>query len=290
MKEYDLSGCYSADYEDTSRHCYPHRAVVFKTLEALLNFSDLIVVADDSTPILNAAGQALRALKHVIISQPEKLKNQEVKELLKLAEESDTQIIFGEGYLTNPLLKIIQNQMSHPFWIEMNRGLFSGLEKMKTELPGYLRKDIEFILQCTEGEILKAHAKSGSVTGTEGVVGCQLEMDSGCVLSLNYFANAPATYHTLKINQQGSVITADFVKNSLMMESVGPDSGPQEISEFQRSPEEIRILEISKMIKSISGQDNQRFKENIKAILLTHGLMTKIKFPVLLPPQNKNFL
>ncbi len=284
MRDFGLSGIYLLNEKPEVSWSKQHRIIAFKTPEALFNLSDLVLVCGNPEIAFPMAGQALRALKQVLVQEPENMDACRQKELLKLAEESGSRIIFGEGYTAHPIVSLLGDRMHNPLRIEMNRSLFCQKEDLGTCLSALLRKDIEFLLRITHREIQKATARPLIYSGEEGVASCQLELDTGCVLSLNYFLHPGGASHRLTIHQSSSVLTVDFPENLLQIQPAGADARPEQILPPKETPEDSRTKEIHSLLLSLSGKNPCHFERNIKALLLSEGLVRKLRIPLPVHP------
>ena len=179
---YEISGCYAPDNSKSMVFARQYRLVSYSSIEALFKYTDAVDITDDFPEIMDLAEKSLKRLKHVNIAQPHLLTLNEIRYLVKLADESGVVLQLGAGYRYCSAYEELIKLEQRPRMIGIRHRLSS--ENIPSRIYRELSRDLDFVLGILHANICKVDVKTWAKReGSFDLFNCRLECDNGCSVS-----------------------------------------------------------------------------------------------------------
>ncbi len=181
---YDIAGCYAPDNRKSMVFARQYRLVSYSSIEALFKFTDAIDIAGSFPEATDLAEKCLKEMKHVYITQPYRLDIDEIKYLMKLANESGVVLQVGTGYRYCPVYESLSKIQQKPRIIDIRHNLLSGVDLL-SQLNFELVRDLDFVLGILHANISKIDVKTWTKSESYlDLLNCRIECDNGCSVNM----------------------------------------------------------------------------------------------------------
>ncbi|NJK94566.1 MAG: Gfo/Idh/MocA family oxidoreductase [Bacteroidales bacterium] len=110
---FELTGCFSPDYDKAKTFAANFGQIAYPTAEALFKYADVLIITDFSPDFLNITTKALKNFKHVLVTNPFLAGLDEIQYLRKLSEESRVIFQIAGGFNYNPYISGFINKTGY---------------------------------------------------------------------------------------------------------------------------------------------------------------------------------
>jgi len=221
--KFKLSAIFDID-EDRALMIAKQSCKVATTVSEIMDCADLVVVASPTETHFDYALQALRNSKHLFIEKPVACTVDEVKRLVRFAQEADVKVQIGHIERFNPAFVAAENLLVKPYLIQTNRSLKNNTPTSFTQLVlDHMLHDIDMVLHVVRQNIKRISATGYNVLHEyPDVVHARIEFDNGCVANLCTSLVSSVNAISSTIYQAGSVVEIDFIQKTSKITMTSP--------------------------------------------------------------------
>ncbi len=265
---FELTGCFSPDYNKTKSFASDFNLLAYPSAEALFNYADALIITEFSPDFLTITEKALKNFKHVLITNPFLAGLEEINYLRKLSEESGVLMQISGGFKFQPIASEVENKgcffadLKHSF--DRKNNVWSGFKYMQI-----LLNDISLLLTLLKGIPKKISSNSWELCDfNPEVLTVRIELDNGCVANLlvstiessnNFELNVYGTEGILKFGKMHSDI---FERNSDIVFELNHFSKNIENSYFTTQHHDIMFQALN-LVHGIKVKSSRYFSINI---------------------------
>jgi hypothetical protein len=137
---------------------------------------------------LSVLSKLIKQKKHVFIANPEELTLEQLFEIKKLEEESDTLIFLSARVARSEVFKTIVKKTKRPLLIDLQlvQQTVSPIVKIKNFLEKQIFIQLMAYLPMVSSGVRKISASSFLISGDDvSLVNARIEFENGCVLLIN---------------------------------------------------------------------------------------------------------
>lgn len=253
IPNFKFAGIFDFDMNEMKRLQEKHQVPYFRTIEDLIEQSDIVDIASPDIPHYEVASRALRKSRHVFIDRPLVGSLSEARKLVELAFEADVKVQIGHIERFKSAFTITHQNINQPNYIEAHRA--EPLRIMVSQqhvVLDMMIHDIDLILSVVNSGIKRIQARGHSISSSSlDMVNAHIEFDNGCIANLTSSKMAVKPSSTLQIYQDKQSYFIDFVSNSvqqirddghghvemipLQLKSENHDPLQNELESFQKS-------------------------------------------------------
>ena len=211
---YEITGCYAPENRQSMIFARHYRLISYSSPEALFKYADAIDIADNLPETMELAELSLKAMKHVLIAQPDWLNMDQIQYLKKLAEESDVILQLGTGYRYCPVHDMLAESMQMARVIDINHQLVND-NNLYTRLNMELSYDFDFVTSILKASIYKLDVKTWTKSEkSPDILHCRLECDNGCVINMiGYTITEGDPKLEITFTSSEAIVRADIFKS-----------------------------------------------------------------------------
>lgn len=280
IPNFDVIGLYSQDKEIGYQLSIDNKIKLYDSPNELLNDIDAVDIATSNEFNYFIAQHAVKKSKHIFFSSPIKNSLEELKNIIKLANESDVKIQIEKINRFNSSLNKAKEFIHNPKLIEIQRNIaFNSKQDQSREAIIFMIQDIELIF-----EIYNIPIKRIQTTGvynnsrfTNNMINVRIEFTNGSIASItnNFLTDKDllhGTYYqengTVNINFSKSTISLKLLQHDKVMSSkievVEEDHLEQELIEFVKSIE-------SNTFNTLTNEDE------LQTLLVAYKILSKVE-------------
>ena len=214
--QYEIVGCYSPENRQSMVFARQYRLISYSSPEALFKYADAVDIADNLPETMDLAECSLKAMKHVLIAQPDRLTMNQIQYLKKLAEESGVVLQLGTGYRYCPVYDTLTQLMQEAKVVDVKHRLVNGAD-LYARLNVELSYIFDFVTAILNANICKIDVKTWNTTeSSPDILHCRLECDNGCVINLVTYTIAEGDpMLEMTFTSSEAVIRADIFKSTI---------------------------------------------------------------------------
>lgn len=223
----DLVGFYdtqvtTAQYVENELH-----TTAFDTEDALIDASDIIVIATPTIYHFDLAKKIVEKKKHVFIEKPLTHTVAEAKNLMQLVKKHKVQVQVGHVERFNPAFLALGDTPVAPMFIEAHR--LANFNPRGTDVSVVLDlmiHDIDLILHWVKAKVKKIHASGVSVvSATPDIANARIEFENGCVANITASRLSIKQMRKVRLFQPDAYISLDFLeKNAQIIRLLGENT------------------------------------------------------------------
>lgn len=191
----------------------------FQNYSKLLEQVDALSIATPTETHYPLAKEALSAEKHLLIEKPITLTLSQADELLALAAKKKVILQVGHIERFNSALEAVVQQGKPPRFIECDRlGPFSSRVANVGVVIDLMIHDIDIVLSLVHSPIAAMDAVGLKVLTThEDIANARIRFENGAVANLTASRVTPETLRKIRIFQEDAYLSADYVKQELIV-------------------------------------------------------------------------
>ena len=186
IPEYQFTGIFDVSKEKVDQAIKDFGITAFKSLEELIDASDVVDVVTPTLSHYDCAVMAIKKSRHVFIEKPITNTLDEARELIELTKEANVKVQIGHVERFNPAFMAAQPYCKDPVFIETHR--LAQFNPRGTDVPVILDlmiHDIDIVLSIVNSEVKKINANGVSIiSDTPDIANARIEFHNGCVANL----------------------------------------------------------------------------------------------------------
>jgi predicted dehydrogenase len=199
----------------------------FATEDALIEASDIVVIATPTIYHFSLAKKIVEKKKHVFIEKPLTHTVAEAKVLMQLVKKHKVQVQVGHVERFNPAFLALGDIPVAPMFIEAHR--LANFNPRGTDVSVVLDlmiHDIDLILHWVNAKVKKIHASGVSVvSATPDIANARIEFENGCVANITASRLSIKQMRKIRLFQPDAYISLDFLeKNAQIIRLLGENT------------------------------------------------------------------
>ena len=258
-----------------NRHGVPY----YQNFMEILDEIDAAIVAAPTSEHFSITEKLLKEGKSVLVEKPMTDTVEQAEELVGLAKKN--KLIFQVGHLErfNPAVEALQDLISEPKFIEVQRlGSFSARSLDTNVVLDLMIHDLDIILDLIQDDV-KVIRSSGIHVLSEkfDIANARLEFESGCVATLTASRVHQGKVRNLRIFEPTAYYSINYIDQAV---KVFPLNGRQtDIKELKIKKEEPLKKELQNFIQCIGDGKTRKVSgdEGLRALRLAHKVLAEIE-------------
>jgi len=258
-----------------NRHGVPY----YQNFMDILDEIDAAIVASPTSEHFSITERLLTEGKSVLVEKPMTDTVEQAEELVGLAKKN--KLIFQVGHLErfNPAVEALQDLISEPKFIEVQRlGSFSARSLDTNVVLDLMIHDLDIILDLIQDDV-KVIRSSGIHVLSEkfDIANARLEFESGCVATLTASRVHQGKVRNLRIFEPTAYYSINYIDQAV---KVFPLNGRQtDIKELKIKKEEPLKKELQNFIQCIGDGKTRKVSgdEGLRALRLAHKVLAEIE-------------
>lgn len=258
-----------------NRHGVPY----YQNFMEILDEIDAAIVAAPTSEHFSITERLLKEGKSVLVEKPMTDTVEQGEELVGLAKKN--KLIFQVGHLErfNPAVEALQDLISEPKFIEVQRlGSFSARSLDTNVVLDLMIHDLDIILDLIQDDV-KVIRSSGIHVLSEkfDIANARLEFESGCVATLTASRVHQGKVRNLRIFEPTAYYSINYIDQAV---KVFPLNGRQtDIKELKIKKEEPLKKELQNFIQCIGDGKTRKVSgdEGLRALRLAHKVLAEIE-------------
>ncbi len=258
-----------------NRHGVPY----YQNFTDILDEIDAAIVAAPTSEHFSITERLLKEGKSVLVEKPMTDTVEQGEELVSLAKKN--KLIFQVGHLErfNPAVEALQDLISEPKFIEVQRlGSFSARSLDTNVVLDLMIHDLDIILDLIQDDV-KVIRSSGIHVLSEkfDIANARLEFESGCVATLTASRVHQGKVRNLRIFEPTAYYSINYIDQAV---KVFPLNGRQtDIKELKIKKEEPLKKELQNFIQCIGDGKTRKVSgdEGLRALRLAHKVLAEIE-------------
>ena len=211
---YEVVGFYDTDRENAKIVNRSFRVKSFKSIELLIEESDVIDIVSPTVSHFDCASLAIKSNKHVFIEKPITHTVLEAETLLNLSREAGVKVQVGHVERFNSAYIKAKEFVSKPLFIESHR--LAEFNPRGTDVPVVLDlmiHDLDIILKLVNSPVKSVQASGVSViSDTPDIANARIEFNNGCVCNLTASRMSLKNMRKSRVFQKDAYISIDFLE------------------------------------------------------------------------------
>ncbi len=256
-----------------------HGVSYYQNFMDILDEIDAAIVAAPTSEHFSITERLLKEGKSVLVEKPMTDTVEQAEELVGLAKKN--KLIFQVGHLErfNPAVEALQDLISEPKFIEVQRlGSFSARSLDTNVVLDLMIHDLDIILDLIQDEV-KVIRSSGIHVLSEkfDIANARLEFASGCVATLTASRVHQGKVRNLRIFEPTAYYSINYIDQAV---KVFPLNGRQtDIRELKIKKEEPLKKELQNFIQCIGDGKTRKVSgdEGLRALRLAHKVLAEIE-------------
>ena len=191
----------------------------YQNISDLIPFVDSLTIATPTETHYEVAKTALQAGKHLLVEKPITTTLEEADELISLAEAGHLILQVGHVERFNSAIAVVLNQQKFPRFIECHRlGPFSPRVANIGVVLDLMIHDIDIVLGLVKSPIQHLDAVGVKIlTHHEDIANVRIRFQNGAVANLTASRVTQETLRKIRIFQEETYLSLDYVKQELMI-------------------------------------------------------------------------
>jgi len=213
LEEADLQAVADIDFQKALQIGNRHGVRYFENYEDMIDEIDAAVVATDTSAHFKVSENLLRHGKHVLVEKPITETVEQGERLVELAAKKNLILQVGHLERFNPAVEAIENMISDPRFIEVQRlGSFSARSLDIDVVLDLMIHDLDIILALIKDEVVAIKSSGIHVVSEKtDIANARLEFKSGCVATLTASRVHQGKVRKLRIFEPTSYYSIDYI-------------------------------------------------------------------------------
>ena len=275
LEEAELKGVADIDFKKAVEIGNRHGVEYFENFEDMLDEIDAAIVSTPTSEHFSISMRLLNEGKSVLVEKPITETIEQAEQLVAKAKKSGAILQVGHLERFNPAVEAIENVISEPKFIEVQRlGSFSARSLDIDVVLDLMIHDLDIILALIKDEV-KVIRSSGIHVLSEkiDIANARLEFKSGCVATLTASRVHQGKVRKLRIFEPTSCYTVDYINQEV---KVFPLNGKQtEIKSLKIEKEEPLKKELKNFFRCIGDGKTKKVsgEEALRALRLAYSVL-----------------
>ena len=261
-----------------------HRVRVFRTVDELLPYVDVVSVAVPTSGHYVVVKSCLQAGKHVLVEKPIAVTPADAHELVQLATQRNCCLQVGHSERFNPVMALMRPHIGRPVFIECHR--LSSFSERGTDVDVVLDlmiHDIDLVLSLNPGPVEEVRAAGVAVLSSSiDIANARIQFQSGCVANLTSSRVSTNKMRRLRLFQRENYLSIDFQTRQGMIcrrNAKAEGQSTVEVEQLQGGDEEPLKLQLASFLHAagtgtrpvVSGEDGAA------AVVVAHQVLQAIE-------------
>jgi len=275
LEEAELKGVADIDFKKAVEIGNRHGVEYFENFEDMLDEIDAAIVATPTSEHFSISMRLLNEGKSVLVEKPITETVEQAEQLVAKAKKSGAILQVGHLERFNPAVEAIENVISEPKFIEVQRlGSFSARSLDIDVVLDLMIHDLDIILALIKDEV-KVIRSSGIHVLSEkiDIANARLEFKSGCVATLTASRVHQGKVRKLRIFEPTSCYSVDYINQEV---KIFPLNGKQtDIKSLKIEKEEPLKKELKNFFQCIRDGKTQKVsgEEALRALRLAYSVL-----------------
>jgi predicted dehydrogenase len=275
LEEAELKGVADIDFKKAVEIGNRHGVEYFENFEDMLDEIDAAIVATPTSEHFSISMRLLNEGKPVLVEKPITETVEQAEQLVAKAKKSGAILQVGHLERFNPAVEAIENMISDPKFIEVQRlGSFSARSLDIDVVLDLMIHDLDIILALIKDEV-KVIRSSGIHVLSEkiDIANARLEFKSGCVATLTASRVHQGKVRKLRVFEPTSCYSVDYINQEV---KVFPLNGKQtDIKSLKIEKEEPLKKELKNFFQCIREGKTKKVsgEEALRALRLAYSVL-----------------
>jgi predicted dehydrogenase len=275
LEEAELKGVADIDFKKAVEIGNRHGVEYFENFEDMLDEIDAAIVATPTSEHFSISMRLLNEGKSVLVEKPITETVEQAEQLVAKAKKSGAILQVGHLERFNPAVEAIENVISEPKFIEVQRlGSFSARSLDIDVVLDLMIHDLDIILALIKDEV-KVIRSSGIHVLSEkiDIANARLEFKSGCVATLTASRVHQGKVRKLRIFEPTSCYSVDYINQEV---KIFPLNGKQtDIKSLKIEKEEPLKKELKNFFQCIREGKTKKVsgEEALRALRLAYNVL-----------------
>jgi len=229
----ELVGLYDIDDARVEEVSQAHGTRGYRSLDALLEDADGVVVAVPTPDHHTVAMRCLRAGRHILVEKPLTPTLAEADELIAAASADDLVLQVGHIERYNPAVIALAGLVQRPGFIEVDRlGSFAPRSLETDVILDLMIHDIDIVHSLIDAEVAEVRAVGVPILSDAlDIANARLAFDNGCVVNLTASRVSANRIRKVRIFQPEAYLSVDYTEQRVdHFELVRQNGRPQGIA------------------------------------------------------------
>ncbi len=277
LEEAELKGVADIDFKKAMVIGNRHRVKYYENFEDMLDEIDVGIVAAPTSEHFSIATKLLSEGKSVLLEKPITETVQQAEELVVAANKNGLILQIGHLERFNPAVEAIENIISEPKFIEVQRlGSFSARSLDIDVVLDLMIHDLDIILALIKDEVKVIRSSGIHVLSNKiDIANARLEFASGCVATLTASRVHQGKVRKLRIFEATSYYSIDYIDQEV---KVFPLNGHQtDIKTLKIKKEEPLKKELINFFRCIRDGKTRKVsgEEGLRALKLAYSVLNE---------------
>ncbi|MBI4536125.1 MAG: Gfo/Idh/MocA family oxidoreductase [Ignavibacteriae bacterium] len=212
MPDIVLAGVFDIDMEKARRVAAEFNAKAFTSLDELLNTTDALTVATNTTAHHSVAMKSLACGKHLFIEKPIAHSVTEADEIIRQANEKSVIVQVGHIERFNAAILALEKYSIAPMFVESHRlAQFNPRGTDVAVVLDLMIHDIDIILSFVKSPVVKVDANGVAVVSDNiDIANARLQFENGCVANVTASRISQRKMRKMRMFQRNAYISVDF--------------------------------------------------------------------------------
>jgi len=279
LENADLKGVADIDLKQAMLIGNRHRVPYYQNFEDMLDDIEAGIIAAPTSEHYAIAKKLLYNGKSVLVEKPITDTVEQGDELVELARKNGLILQVGHLERFNPAVEVLQDLISEPKFIEVQRlGSFSARSLDTNVVLDLMIHDLDIILDLIKDDVEVIRSSGIHVLSEKfDIANARLEFRSGCVATLTASRVHQGKVRNLRIFEPTSYYSIDYIDQEV---KVFPLNGRQtDIKTVKIKKEEPLKKELDNFFRCLKDKKTRKVsgEEGLKALRLAHRVLDEIE-------------
>ncbi len=275
LEEAELKGVADIDFKKAMQIGNRHGVPYYENYEDMLDEIDAGIVATPTSEHFSVSMRLLKEGKSVLVEKPITESVEQGEELVSYADKNGNILQVGHLERFNPAVEAIENLISEPKFIEVQRlGSFSARSLDIDVVLDLMIHDLDIILSLIKDEVKVIKSSGIHVLSDKiDIANARLEFGSGCVATLTASRVHQGKVRKLRIFEPTSYYSIDYIDQEV---KAFPLNGRQtDIKTLKIKKEEPLKKELQNFFQCIRDHKMRKVsgEEGLRALKLAYSVL-----------------
>ncbi len=267
IPDFEFAGIFDFDINETKRIQKKYQIPYFKSIDELIDQSDIVDITSSDVPHFEMASRALRKSRHVFIDRPLMGSLAEARKLVDLAFEADVKVQIGNVERFKSAFTLAHKHIYQPSYIEARRLLpLSSTISQQHVVLDMMIHDIDIVLSLVNSGIKRIQARGHIITDNNlEMVNAHIEFDNGCIANLTSSKMAQEASSIMQVYQDDRSFLIDFTNNNVQ-QILSSSNG-----QHKRSPLSLKAKNLDPLQSELESFQRSISNNTIPSVSLVDG-------------------
>lgn len=279
LEEAELKGVADINFKKAMQIGNRHGVQYYQNYENMLDEIDAAIVATPTSEHSLISMKLLKAGKSVLVEKPITETIEQGEKLVAMAKKKGSILQVGHLERFNPAVEAIENMISDPKFIEVQRlGSFSARSLDIDVVLDLMIHDLDIILALIKDEVNVIRSSGIHVLSDKiDIANARLEFKSGCIATLTASRVHQGKVRKLRIFEPTSYYSIDYIDQEV---KIFPLNGRQtDIKTLEIKKEEPLKKELKNFFKCIRKGKMSKVsgEEGLRALKLAYSVLEQVE-------------